>query len=282
MATAPAATERTRSGAALLAVLMPAMLVTVIASDMVNLMLPAIGAQFGASEAELAWVVTGFLLMFAIGIPFYGRISDRVSLRRLFAFALLVYAAGSLLCALAPNLPLLVAGRAITGAGAAAVPVLAIVAVTRLMPVDKRGTGIGAVSAAAGIGTAAGPAVGGGIGQLLGWPALFWLMLAASLALLPAAVRVLPGGVPARGGRFDLLGGALLGLGAGLALFAITQGQTAGFDAPRSWGASRRPPSPSRSSHGAPSASRTRSCRPRCSPTGSSAARSPPRSWPWP
>jgi MFS transporter, DHA2 family, metal-tetracycline-proton antiporter len=228
-------TERTGSAVALLAVLMPALLVTVIASDMVNLMLPSIGADFGASEAELAWVVTGFLLMFSVGIPLYGRISDRVSLRRLFGFALLTYAAGSLVCALAPNLPVLVLGRIVTGAGAAAIPVLSIIAVTRLLPVDKRGMGIGVVSAAAGIGTAAGPAVGGGIGQFLGWPALFWLMLVVALVLLPAALRVLPGEPPAGAGRFDLPSGVLMGLGAGLVLFGITQAQVAGFAAPSSW-----------------------------------------------
>ncbi|MEU3958077.1 hypothetical protein AB0F45_38480, partial [Streptomyces achromogenes] len=59
-------TERTGSGLGLLAVLMPAILATVTASDMVNLMLPTIGSEFGASEAELAWVVTGFLLMFSV------------------------------------------------------------------------------------------------------------------------------------------------------------------------------------------------------------------------
>ncbi|MEO3796059.1 MFS transporter [Nonomuraea sp. B10E15] len=230
------ATERTGSGPALLAVLLPAMLATVIASDMVNLVLPSIGAEFGASEAELAWVVTGFLLTFSVGIPFYGRISDRVSLRRLFAFALLAYAAGSLICALAPDLLVLVLGRIVMGVGAAAIPVLSIIAVTRLMPEDKRGMGIGVVSAAAGIGTAAGPAVGGGIGQSLGWPALFWLMLAVACVLLPVTLRVLPGGAPAGAERFDLPGGILLGLGAGLILFGITQAQVAGLTAPTSWG----------------------------------------------
>jgi MFS transporter, DHA2 family, metal-tetracycline-proton antiporter len=231
-----ATTQRVVSAPALLAVLMPALLATVIASDMVNLMLPAIGAEFGASEAELAWVVTGFLLVFAIGIPLYGRISDRVSLRRLFGLALLIYAAGSLICAIAPALVVLVTGRIVMGVGAAAVPVLSIIAVTRLMPVEKRGLGIGVVSAAAGIGTAAGPAIGGGIGQPLGWSALFWLMLVVALVLLPAVLRVLPGDTPADAGRFDLPGGILLGLGAGLVLFGITQAQVAGFAAPSSWG----------------------------------------------
>ncbi|MGW5162460.1 MFS transporter [Nonomuraea wenchangensis] len=220
---------------ALLAVLTPAMLATVIASDMVNLMLPSIGEEFGASEAELAWVVTGFLLMFSVGIPFYGRISDRVSLRRLFCFALVTYAAGSLISALAPGLLVLVLGRIVMGVGAAGLPVLSIIAVLRLMPEDKRGMGIGVVSAATGIGTAAGPAIGGGIGQFLGWPALFWMMLVVALALVPAAWHVLPGERPAGAGRFDLPGGILLGLGAGLILFGITRAQVAGVATPSSW-----------------------------------------------
>ncbi|MFD5319274.1 MFS transporter [Streptomyces sp. NPDC127098] len=236
MTSPPTTSERNDRGLALLAVLMAAILVTVTASDMVNLMLPTIGAEFGASEAELAWVVTGFLLVFAVGVPLYGRVSDRVGLRRLFAFALLTYAAGSLLCAVSPNLPALVAGRIVTGVGAAAIPVLSVIAVTRLLPADRRGVGIGVVSAGAGIGTAAGPAVGGGIGEAFGWPALFWIMLGVSLLLLPAVWRVLPDERPSGAGPLDLPGGVLLGLGAGLALFGMTQAQVSGFAAPSSWG----------------------------------------------
>ncbi|MFD8938280.1 MFS transporter [Streptomyces sp. NPDC059578] len=229
-------TERTGSGLGLLAVLMPAILVTVTASDMVNLMLPTIGSEFGASEAELAWVVTGFLLMFSVGIPLYGRISDRVSLRRLFAFALLTYAVGSLICALSPSLAVLVAGRIVTGIGAAAIPVLSIIAVTTLLPPERRGVGIGVVSAGAGVGTAAGPALGGGIGEALSWPALFWIMLVVSLLLLFPALRVLPDATPRSTGRLDLPGGLLLGLGAGLVLFGMTRAQVSGFTEPLSWG----------------------------------------------
>ncbi|MCE6997352.1 MFS transporter [Saccharothrix sp. S26] len=232
--TSPSTTTE-RAGARL-ALLMAAILVTVTASDMVNLMLPAIGAEFDATEAELAWVVTGFLLVFSVGIPLYGRVSDRMSLRRLFVFALLVYAAGSLVCALAPSLSVLVAGRIITGIGAAAIPVLSIIAVTRLLPTKRRGVGIGVVSAGAGIGTAAGPAVGGGVGQLLGWPSLFWIMLVISLVLVPAALRLLPDDTPVGGGRIDVPGGILLGLGAGLVLFGMTQAQVSGFPAPSAWG----------------------------------------------
>ncbi|ASR37256.1 MFS transporter [Prauserella marina] len=224
-----------RSAPALLAVLVPAVLVTVVASDMVTLMLPTMGTAFGAGEPELAWVVTGFLLTFSVGIPFYGRVSDRFSLRGLFVFALLVYALGTLVCALAASLLVLVTGRVVAGMGAAGLPVLSVVAVTRTLPEGKRGMGIGVVSAGAGIGAAAGPAIGGGAGQLLGWPALFWIMFVAALSLLPAAWKVLPGERPAGAGGFDMLGGILLGAGAGLALFGMTRAQVAGFADPAAW-----------------------------------------------
>ncbi|MBW4721453.1 MFS transporter [Saccharothrix obliqua] len=227
----------TTTGRTALPALVPAaMLTAVTAGDMVNLVLPDIGARFDATEAELAWVVTGFLLVFSVGIPLYGRVSDRFSLRRLFASALLAFAVGSAVCALAPSLLVLVAGRVVTGIGAAAIPVLSIIAVTRLMPADQRGAGIGVVSAGAGVGTAAGPAVGGLVGQLLGWPALFWITLVMSLVLVPVALRVLPDEAPAASGPIDMLGGVLLALGAGLVLLGMTRAQVAGFAEPSAWG----------------------------------------------
>ncbi|WP_405083212.1 MFS transporter [Paenibacillus chitinolyticus] len=86
-----------------------------------------------------------------------------------------------------------------------------------------------------GIGTAAGPIFGGLVGQLFGWPALFWITLVLLLALVPCALYVLPGGNPgtetetAKERRFDLLGGIAFGLAAGLFLFGVTEGQAEGF-----------------------------------------------------
>src|SRR5690606_12922257 len=116
--------------------------------------------------------------------PFYGRVADRFGLRRLFTVVLAVFGIGSLISAVSPSLPILVLGRIVMGAGGAAVPVLAIVAVMRLLPRDKAAVGVGFVSAAAGVGTAAGPAMGGIVGQFLGWPALFWLTALGALVLI--------------------------------------------------------------------------------------------------
>lgn len=218
-----------------LAVVAAAVFVSVMAGTMVNVVVPAVGEDFGATEAQVGWIVTAHLLVFAVGVPLYGRISDFFSLRRLFTAGLLVFAAGSLLCAVAPNLPLLVFGRVVQAVGDAAIPALAGVAVAKVLPPGRRGAALGLIVSSVGVGAAVGPIVGGVVEQFLGWQFLFYGVLAMALALIPFSLRVLPD--VSEGVRsFDLLGGVLLGLASALFLFGVTQGQGEGFGSPSSWG----------------------------------------------
>jgi DHA2 family metal-tetracycline-proton antiporter-like MFS transporter len=220
----------------LLAVLISAVFVTVLNQSMVNVSVPSIREEFGASEGQVGWVITGYLLVYAIGIPLYGRVSDLFSLKRTFVLGLLVFAAGSLFCALAPNLLLLVFGRIVQAAGGAAIPALASVSVAKVLPPGERGTALGWVFSSVGVGAAVGPVLGGVVESVLSWHALFYGTLLLSLVLAPVALRVLPDTEPASERSFDLLGGVLLGLTAGLFLFGITQGEVAGFGSATSWG----------------------------------------------
>ena len=138
-------------------------------------MVPDIRQDFGASQGQAGWVITGYLLVFAVGIPLYGRIADLYSLRRVFAVGLVVLAAGSLVCALAPTLPLLVAGRIVQAAGASAIPALGFASVAKALPPGERGTALGLLSSSVGVGAAVGPVVGGVIAGLTGWQVLFYL-----------------------------------------------------------------------------------------------------------
>jgi EmrB/QacA subfamily drug resistance transporter len=241
--------EKPASSRLLLAVLFSAVLVAITAGDMVVAVLPLMAEEFGASEALVGWVLTGYLLVLSVGIPLYGRISDFFSLRRVFSLALLLFAAGSLVCALAPSLSVLVLGRIAQGMGAAAIPALSVVAVTRVMPPGERGGAVGLMASGGGVGIAAGPVLGGAVGQIWGWTGLFWITMVLAMVLVPGVLYALPGGVPHTGhperdfagecqgeGRFDLPGGALLGLAVGLFLLGITQGQVADFASLSSWG----------------------------------------------
>ena len=220
----------------LLLVLSSAVFVAVLNTSMVNIVVPVIGREFGASEGQVGWVITGYLLIYAVGIPLYGRVSDLFSLRTTFILGLLTFAVGSLACALAPNLLLLVFGRAVQAAGGASIPALANASVAKLLPPGQRGTALGLIVSSVGIGAAVGPVVGGIAESFAGWQALFYGTLFLTFFLILGAWLVLPHTTPTSQHWFDLPGGILLGLAAGLFLFGITQGQVAGFASPTSWG----------------------------------------------
>ena len=229
----------------LLAVVVTAILISVLNQTFVNVVVPDIRDAYGATQGQVGWVITGYLLVFAVGIPLYGRVADLYSLRRTFAVGLAFLAAGSIACALAPSLPLLVAGRVLQAVGAAAIPALGFASVAKALPPGERGTALGLLSSSVGIGAAIGPVVGGAVAGFTGWQVLFYATMVFALVLVPLALRVLPGapeddGAPpgflAAMHHFDVPGGLALALSAGLALFGVTEGQVAGFGSPASWG----------------------------------------------
>ena len=172
----------------LLAVLISAVFVSVMNASMVNVAVPVIRRDFGVSEAQVGWVITGYLLLYAVGIPLYGRASDVFSLRRAFSLGLLVFAVGNLISALAPSLPLLVFGRIVQAAGAAAIPALASASVAKVLSPGERGTALGLIVSSVGVGAAVGPVAGGALQQLAGWQSLFYATLVLTLLLLPGAL----------------------------------------------------------------------------------------------
>ena len=232
----PGASGRPVNTRLLLAVVILAVFVSVMNSSMVNVAIPVIREDFGASEAQVGWVITGYLLLYAVGIPLYGRAADVFSLRRAFSLGLLVFALGSLFSAVAPNLPLLVFGRVVQATGAAAIPALSSASVVKLLPAGDRGTALGLIVSSVGVGAAVGPVVGGVLQQFGGWQTLFYGTLFFTLLLLPGALYALPDTKSSGDRSFDVPGGLLLGLSAGAFLFGITQGQTHGFASAWSWG----------------------------------------------
>ena len=225
----------------LLAVILSAVFISVLTQSLVNVVVPMIREDFGVSEGQVGWVITGYLLVFAVGIPLYGRVSDLYSLRRTFSLGLLGLAAGSVVCALASNLPVLVAGRILQAAGSSAIPALGFAAIAGILPPGRRGMALGLLSSSVGVGAAVGPIVGGFVAGLTDWRVLFYGTLSLALLLTISAWRVLPdsalgGEYAAKTRSFDLPGGLLLALASGLALFGVTQGQVVGFSLASSWG----------------------------------------------
>lgn len=230
----------------ILAVIVLAVFVSVLQQTFVNVVVPDIQQDFGAAHGQVGWVITGYLLVFAVGIPLYGRVADLYSLRRTFSLGLLGLAAGSVVCAFAPSLGLLVAGRILQAAGAAAIPALGFASIAKLMPPGERGMALGLLSSSVGVGAAIGPVAGGLIAGFAGWQSLFFVTIVLAVALAAGAWRVLPDAVSEHAAppenlaealhRFDVPGGLFLAFAAGLTLLAVTEGQVLGFASPFVWG----------------------------------------------
>ena len=208
-----------------------ALFFNVLNGTMVNIALPAIGRDFGIEPARLGWIATGYLLVFGVAVPFYGRLADRFGARRLFVIGLCIYSFSSLACAIAPSYSFLLAGRIAQACGAASIAGLGMAIISGVYPPERRGTALGYVSATVGSGAAVGPIVGGTITGLLNWHAMF-LLSALSGLIVPIAMRVLPPSERRPGEGIDLLGGVLLGLGVGGALLAATEGARGDITAP--------------------------------------------------
>lgn len=208
-----------------------AILSSVLSGTMTNIALPLIGRDLGIEPARLGWLVTGYLLVFGISTPFYGRLADRLGARRLFVAGLCIFAVGSLLCAVASTFLGLMAGRLIQGIGSGAIPGLGVALVSRAYPPERRGSVLGIVNAAVGSGAAIGPTLGGLIVGTLGWPFVFGVTALSGL-LAPFAWRVIPRGGQRVDEPIDLPGGILLSLTIAGSLLAATEASRGNLLAP--------------------------------------------------
>ena len=138
-----------------------------------------------------AWIVTGYLISYTVAMPLAGRLSDVYGRVRMFQAALVVFAIGSLLVAVAPNFHWVVAARVLQAfGGGATVPIGLAMAVAAVAP-ERRGIALGLVAASAEAGSVLGPLYGGGIISWLGWRWIFWLDIPQSFILI-AIMAILP------------------------------------------------------------------------------------------
>ena len=179
--------------------------------------LPTLRASLGGGVADLEWTVNAYNLSFACLLLTGAALGDRFGRRRMLCVGLGLFVGASLLAGSASSIGLLVAARALQGAGAAVVVPLTLTLVTEAYPPERRGWAIGVWSGVGALSGAIGPFVGGAVVQAVGWHWIFWINLPVGLALIPIAllrVRESRGSHP----RLDVPGVALATTG----LFGIT------------------------------------------------------------
>ncbi|PRO64836.1 MFS transporter [Alkalicoccus urumqiensis] len=192
---------------------------TVMNGTMFNVAIPDIAADFSLDPSEVTWVMTSYILVFAVGALIYGKLADMYAIRSLLTIGIILFAGGAALGFFSQSYPQLLAARMIQAAGGATIPALAFIIPARFMP-ESRGRVFGTVSATVAFASGLGPITGGLIGGTFDWRYLFILSI-LSVTAIPFLRSWLPH-EERRPGKLDIIG-ALLTAGAvtGL-LFFIT------------------------------------------------------------
>lgn len=152
--------------------------------SMTNIALPSLRRQLGGTTGDLQWTMNGYALSLASLILFGGVLGDRYGRRRILRYGLTTFGLASLGCALAPTFPVLVAMRALQGAGAALLMPNSLGLLNRAYPTHMRGRVIGTWAAVGMVASAAGPAIGGGLTVVIGWRGIFLVNLPIVLLAL--------------------------------------------------------------------------------------------------
>ena len=151
----------------------------------VNVALPAIRADLGASFSDLQWVIDAYALSLAALVLAAGSLADRLGRRRVFAAGLGIFTVASLLCAVAPDPLFLNLARAVQGIGGAAMFAVSLALIAQeFTPGRERATAMGIYGGTIGVAVALGPLVGGALTDSLGWESIFLLNLPIGIAAL--------------------------------------------------------------------------------------------------
>ncbi|HEY5474845.1 MAG TPA: MFS transporter, partial [Candidatus Limnocylindrales bacterium] len=219
---------RIASSNAILAVLMVGTFLAPLDSSIVNIALPGIATDLGVTITAVSWVASAYLLTSAALLLSMGRLGDMWGLRSLYVGGLLIFGTGSAACALSHSLPVLIGARVLQAVGASMLFAAGPAIVVRTFPPEKRGAALGVISLAVAAGLTVGPALGGVLVGLFGWPSIFIINIPLSVVAAIVAWRILPAEQPA-GGAFDVLGAVLAG-GALLSLIGgFTEATTFGL-----------------------------------------------------
>lgn len=205
----------------LLGVLVFVLIFSVMNAFIFNVALPIIRDEFSLNSSDVSWVLSSYMIIYAIGTVMYGKLADYISLGKLLTYGLLILAFGSIVGVLAVNFWMVILSRILQAAGAAVIPTLSMVIPARFFPEEERGRALGTIAIGMALGTALGPIVSGVVSEFLNWRVLFGLSLLPLLSL-PYFKKYLPK-TSKKGLRIDYIGAVQLGVSVALFLLAITQ-----------------------------------------------------------
>jgi EmrB/QacA subfamily drug resistance transporter len=214
-----------------LMVLIVGMFMSVLDISIVNVAIPTIQKDFGASTDDIEWVTTAYTLALGIVVPLSGWLGDRFSLARVYVFSLFGFALASGLCGLAWNLDSLIVFRVLQAIPGGIIPVVSMSMVYAIVPPAKMGSAMGLYGLGIIFGPAIGPTLGGYLVEYVSWQLIFFINVPVGILGAVAAWFLLP--TVAGGGRrpMDWWGFLTIGSSLFLLLLACSEGQSWGWTA---------------------------------------------------
>lgn len=199
-------------------------------SSVMNMILPLMRDSFGADLSSIEWVLMAYLLTVSILLLTCGRLGDIWGHKRVYITGLVIFAAASALCSLAPTEGFLIGARTLQAVGGAMIISNSQAILTRSFPPEKRGQLLGMLYTIAYLGILIGPSLGGYLADAFGWRSVFLVNVVIGVVTVALAWVVLPAS-KAAGAResFDLVGAAALTIGLGALLLGISKGQDLGW-----------------------------------------------------
>ncbi|MFC3575934.1 MFS transporter [Streptomyces yaanensis] len=215
-----------------LGALVASMLVLGFDTTILNVALPTMARDLGASTGEQQWMADAYVVVFASLMLPAGLLGDRFGRRRMLIAGLAVFLAGSLAGALADGVTPVILARAVMGTGAALVMPLAMAVLPSLFEPDERTKAVGAVSAASALGLPLGPITGGWLLDHFWWGSVFLINVPMAAIGITACVFLLPETRDPASPKVDVLSTALTAAGLGLLIYAIIEAPSHGWGDP--------------------------------------------------
>lgn len=199
-------------------------------SSAVNLTLPVIQQQLGGGVEAAQWIMNAYALLLSALVLAGGAAADRYGRKRVFVIGVALFTMASAVCGLAPNLPILIAARAVQGVGAALLTPASLALLGAAYDAKGRGQAVGVWAGASGLTSAVGPVLGGWLTQSVSWRAVFFINLpVAAIAVWLVAAAARESRSP-RSGPVDYAGAAAVTVGLAAVTWALTVAPKQGTD----------------------------------------------------
>src|SRR5436189_2628 len=207
-----------------------ALFMVMLDNTVVNVALPSIQRDLGASISGLEWTVNAYTLAFAVLLVTGGRLGDLFGRRRMFLFGVVTFAASSAFIGFSPSEAWLVTGRAVQGIGAAFMMPATLSIVSNAFPPHERGKAIGTWAGISALALAIGPVVGGFLVENVSWQSIFFLNLPVAVLAVIVTVAAAPESRDETVERFvDVPGVAALSVGLAALVLALVEGNSWGW-----------------------------------------------------